>query len=339
VRSAEFERIARAMIGNGYSPLPIAHGEKYPGRLDAAGCPQNLSGWQRWCREQPTDAAIDSWLRMIGDRETGVGVACGRNLIVVDIDNGACMNAVMDSLPVASVSKRGKKGVSLLYRGDTTTIRTKHFNAVGGGALVDLLSTGTQSCLPPSRHPDGMFYEWVSEDTLIDTPLDHLTELPNDAVDRLSNALARFGYDPTAERPTTPRAPTPTTARSATGASNLWRETNDRALEHFDCWVPPLELYKCRPKPGGFEAVATWRNSSTNRPQWQRKRNLSFHRDGIVDFGTGETYTATDIVMRRRRCDKFAASNWLLEHLPQQEPLINDRNSQAHRATVLRPRQ
>jgi hypothetical protein len=335
----EFESAVRAMIANGYSPLPIAPWQpprpdgrkrpegKAPGYRSHDGSWDLLTGWQRFCREQPNEYAVAAWLRMIGDAENaGVGLACGRGLICIDIDTDACMNTVMDALPVAVVSKRGKKGVSLFFRGDTDIIRTKHFNAVGGGALVDLLSTGTQSCLPPTRHPDGMFYEWVSEDTLFDTPLDHLSELPNDAIERLAKALAPFGYDPTAERPPSRCAPAEHRAGTAAGASNLWRETNDRALMHLGRWVPALGLFRCRTKPGGYCAVATWRESGTGRPREVRKRNLSIDSRGIADFGDGRTYTPIDLIMAARNLDKFAASNWLLEHLPSERPMIVLRN-------------
>lgn len=321
MNAAEFEHHALAMLANGYSPLPIAPGAKFPGYAAADGTPQKISGWQRWCSEQPSAHTVAAWLRMIGDRETGIGVACGRGLIVVDIDSDDCVDAVQAALPLASVIKRGRKGASLFFRGDTGIIATKHFRAAGGGALVDLLSTGTQSCIPPTRHPDGMTYEWLTEDSLFDTPLDHLTEAPDDIAERLAKALAPFGYDPTAERPPSMRALVPTAARSAMGASNLWRETNERALAHIQLWAPKLNLYRGGPERGGYAAVATWRKSGTGQPLEKRKRNLSISSRGIEDFGTGEKFTAIDVVMRARRCDKFAASNWLLECLPQ-EPLI-----------------
>jgi hypothetical protein len=321
MRADEFESAVRAMIDNGYSPLQIAHGEKFPGYI-TSGKPQPAKGWDRWCSEQPNEHVIASWVRGIGGGETGLGVACGRGLVCIDIDADACMNAVQNALPPAVVSKRAAKGISLFFKGNTSTIRSMPFDAVGGGRLVDLLSTRRQSVLPNSLHPAGMFYEWVSEDTLFDTPLGHLSELPDDVAERLAKALAPFGYDATAERPPLQRAPTTIAARSAAGASNLWRETNDRALMHLGRWVPALGLFRCRTKPGGYCAVATWRESGTGRPREVRKRNLSIDSRGIADFGDGRTYTPIDLIMAARNLDKFAASNWLLEHLPSEQPVI-----------------
>jgi hypothetical protein len=325
MNAAEFEHHALAMLANGYSPLPIAPGAKFPGYAAADGTPQKISGWDRYCVEQPSEHTIAAWLRMIGDRETGLGVACGRGLIVVDIDSDDCVDAVQAALPLASVIKRGRKGASLFFRDATGIIATKHFRVTGGGTLVDLLSSGTQSCLPPTRHPDGMFYQWVSEDTLFDTPLDHLTEAPDDIVERLAKALAPFGHDLTAERPPSMRAPVPAAARSAMGASSVYRQANDDALAHIMLWAPKLELYKGRPARGGYEAVAAWRKSGSGQPLERRKRNLSISPRGIEDFGTGEKMTPIDVVMRARYCNHDAALGWLLEHLPQ-EPLITLKN-------------
>jgi hypothetical protein len=86
--------------------------------------------------------------------------------------------------------------------------------------------------------------------------------------------------------------------------------------------VPELHLYRWRRKPGGYEAVAYWRSSSTGRALELRRRNLSIVRRGIEDFGDGRKYTPIDLVMAARGCDADTALGWLLEHLPDDEPKI-----------------
>jgi putative DNA primase/helicase len=67
---------------------------------------------------------------------------------------------------------------------------------------------------------------------------------------------------------------------------------NNLALRNLAAWVPDLNLYGSRRRVGrtnSYEAVATWRPSSTGRPLEQRKRNLQISDNrGIKDFGTGE---------------------------------------------------
>jgi hypothetical protein len=96
---------------------------------------------------------------------------------------------------------------------------------------------------------------------------------------------------------------------------DIWSETKAAALGNLDAWVPALNLYGCRPARGGYEAVATWRASSTGQAIPDRKRNLSIQRDGIKDFGTNDTYSAIDLVMAARDCEQAEATDWLRERL------------------------
>ena len=274
--------------------------------------------WQKWCRERPSHYLVATWAKW---PNAGVGVACGLGLICIDIDQEELMTPLLNILPPSNVQKKGRKGISLFYRGNTDKIRPKNFRTPDRVGLVDLLAEGKQTVLPPSIHPDtGEPYFWWTDATLEDTPLDQLAELPDDIAEQIAEVLKNFGYDLNRERVEAP--PVPGNRTSHTGERNLYRQTNDRAMANFEAWVPKLGLYKNRRKANGFEAVATWRGSSTGRPLEIRKRNLSIVRTGIRDFGSGDTYTPIDLVMVARSLDKSAALNWLLEQLPQDEPLI-----------------
>jgi hypothetical protein len=258
---------------------------------------------------------------MVDDHDAGIGIACGMGLICVDIDQEELLAPIMDILPRAMVAKRGRKGISLFYRGNTDKIRSKNYRTPERVGLCDLLAEGKQTVLPPSIHPDtGEPYYWTTDETLEDTPLELLTELPDDIGERIGAVLKAFGYDPDHER----KPPVGSFVGGALSVCerSLYRQTNDEAMANPEAWVPNLHLYKGRRKPGGFEAVATWRQSSSGRARENRKRNLSIVRGGIVDFGTGDTYTPIDLVMAARELDRSAALNWLLQQLPQDEPQI-----------------
>lgn len=323
MRDSEFEEVALALIGNGYSPLPIMPGSKSPGERSPDGGWRSMSRWQKWCYEPVPVTRVEAWLRMVGDSEVGIGVACGQGLICIDIDQEFLLDPVLAILPSSPVQKKGRKGVSLFYRGDTEKIRSRNYRTDERVGLCDLLAEGKQTVLPPSIHPDtNEPYFWWGDLTLVDVTLSELPELPNDIADRLAEVLKPFGYDPEAERPVLVRSDTP--ARSAGGAraSSIYRQANDDALANLDCWVPELHLYRWRRKPGGYEAVAHWRSSSTGRALELRKRNLSIVRRGIEDFGSGEKFTPIDLVVKARGCDADTALGWLLEHLPDDEPKI-----------------
>ena len=83
--------------------------------------------------------------------------------------------------------------------------------------------------------------------------------------------------------------------------------------------MPALALFKCRPARGGYEAVATWRPSSTGRPDNVRKPNLKIAPAGIRDFGAGGVgnghgYTPLDLVMAAHGCDLDTAFKFLSDH-------------------------
>ena len=306
-----FASTAPRLVARGYSPLPIMPNSKAP------GTDSHMKHWDKWCGKVPPPNIISGWSRY---PDCGVGVACGMGLICIDIDFEECMAPLLAILPVSHVQKKGKKGVSLFYRGNTDIISSRNFRTPDRVGLVDLLSEGKQTVLPPSIHPDtGEPYYWWTDDTLLDTPLEELSELPDDIADRIGEVLKQFGYDPDGDRKYE-AAPSPNQEQSSV-ATSIYRQANEDALAHLDCWVPSLYLYKCRRKPSGYSAVATWRSSGSGRARELRKLNLSIVRTGIQDFGDGRTYTPVDLVMAALEIDKSAALSWLLEKLPQ-EPLI-----------------
>jgi hypothetical protein len=92
-----------------------------------------------------------------------------------------------------------------------------------------------------------------------------------------------------------------------------------QATFYLDQWVPKLNLLNCRPVRGGYEAVATWRPSSTGRSDSVRKPNLKIAPAGIRDFGAGGVgngrgYTPLDLVMAAHGCDLDTAFKFLSQH-------------------------
>lgn len=333
MRSAEFERHALALVARGFSPLPIAPkqaprpdgrnvpGGKAPGYRRPDGTWALMTGWERWCREQVPETMVRAWVdRMLGDAtDAGIGVACGRGLICVDIDLEEAVAPLLAILPPSSVQKKGRKGVSLFYRGNTEKIRSKNFRTPERVGLCDLLAEGKQTVLPPSIHPDtGEPYYWWMDDNLGNLYLEDLSELPDDIVERIGEVLRQFGYDPEGER----CAPLQGEARSAcsggpsgpAGVSDtaaLFREVNDRALANLHAWVPHLGLQRCYRAGGGFKAVAEWRASGSRRPLHLRAPNLSFDHKGIRDFGDNLGYSPIDVVKEARCVSASEALDWL----------------------------
>src|SRR5206468_3958739 len=93
------------------------------------------------------------------------------------------------------------------------------------------------------------------------------------------------------------------------------RELNDAAMANLAAWVPALPLYRLRPAQNGYEAVPTWRPSSSGRPDNERALNLKIHPKGIRDFGTDKGYTPIDLVMTALSVDLDRAFGFLTQKL------------------------
>jgi len=287
------------LVDGGYSAIPALPGSKRPGNFSMGEWWGDFS-WNRFCDRLPTEIETSHWDRW---PDAGVCMALDHTIKVIDIDtdDDEIRAAVLSALPVPTVMKRGQKGFSIFYRGSADIV-SRPFDIVPPGGkrmrAVDLLAHGKQTVLPPTIHPDtGRPYEWLTDETLFDTAPDQLPELPDDVAARIESALAPFGFEDTN---TGPRAPG--------SGDSTWRDINDAALANLDAWVPGLGLPKTkRSRDGRYRAVAAWRDVDN--------ANLAFHRDGIKDWGGGESYTPLDVTMRAHGADLDQAARWLRDQL------------------------
>ncbi|WP_316206028.1 bifunctional DNA primase/polymerase [Bradyrhizobium sp. SZCCHNR3058] len=305
-----FAQVGPILFENGYSPIPIMPGNKVPGIMVGDEW-RMFKGWNEFCLERPSQFQVNQWAKW---PDAGVGVACGRGLICIDIDQEEIIGPLLAILPVSYVQKKGRKGISLFYQGNTEVIRSKNYRTPDRVGLVDLLAEGKQTVLPPSIHPDtGEPYFWWSDETLLDVGLPALTELPDDIAERIGEVLRHFGYDPDGDRAADPTvADHPDTSSSHT--SNFFRKLNEDALARIEAWAPKLNLPKGRFLGRVYRAVAPWRASGSGRAMSRRSANLSISPGGIEDFGTGERFTALNVVMKTLQIPEVeldAAVQWL----------------------------
>jgi hypothetical protein len=146
-------------------------------------------------------------------------------------------------------------------------------------------------------------YSWIGTDTLEDTPIEALPELPDDIASRLESALSPYGYVP------------PPEPYQAGDGDTLWRELNDTALRNLDRWVPAIGLPGLRRSGKGYRAVAAWRGVEN--------ANLSIHPHGIKDWGADESYTPLNLVMAATCADLATATAWLAEQIGFESSLLN----------------
>ena len=173
-----FGRFGRHLVDNGYSALPVRPGTKAPGTM-FSGRWRMMGDWTRFCRRLPTPQELDTWGQY---PDAGLCVACGFNgLIAVDIDveDDAVVQAIMSVLPPATSRQARRQGPHAVlprrHAADSESCRS----TLTTGRALDLLSDGRQTVLPPTIHPSGVPYVWLSERTLLDTPPEDLPALPD----------------------------------------------------------------------------------------------------------------------------------------------------------------
>lgn len=298
-----FSNHAVRLIERGYSIIPIIPGEKRPGEFkrNAWG---GMNGWQKYCDRSPTKFEIDIWTQW---EDASLCVALGRasNLTAIDFDYGsqevrAALEAV---LPPSPVKKMGAKGYTAFYRG--YPVASKKY-LIDGVSVIEVLAHGKQTVLPPSRHPDGMEYKWLTTDTLEDMTVDELPEIPADIHERIAKALEPFqGKEERSQSSGSNVSKALTTDRLNVSEteSSYWREINDKAMLSLDSWVPALFPEAKKAHGGSYRAVAHWRGGENN--------NVSIHPEGIKDWVTDEAMTPLDLVMRANSCNLEMATQWL----------------------------
>ena len=309
--ASPYGRVGGKLVERRYAAIPIIPASKRPGEF-RRGEWIGMSDWTtRFAGRLPGKYEIDTWSKS----GAGVGVIFGpdsQDLVGVDIDtdDSAIKYALLAVLPPTTIKKRGAKGETWLYRGPG--VESKHFNDSNKQRLVDLLGPGTQSVLPPTLHMDtGEPYRWTGPDALDDVDPADLPLLPHNAAELIGKALEPFGYSQEPARASL------ASINHDPGEETECRQLNNQALANLDSWVPQLGLYRCRRTHQGYEAVATWRPSSTGQAPEKRKLNLKISGHGIRDFGADNGYTPINLVCAAQGLgeDWPTAFAWLSERL------------------------
>lgn len=306
-----FSDHAARLLERGYSVIPIIPGQKRPGEVRYNAW-QGMSGWQRFCDAPPTRLQIDMWSRW---EDASICVTLGRasNMTAIDFDYGSPeVRAALEAiLPPSPVKKTGAKGYTAFYRG--YQVASKKY-LLDGVSVIEVLAHGKQTVLPPSLHPDGMNYRWLTTDTLEDLTIGELPELPSDIHERIVKALEPFQVKHGALTSRTDSDQSAPKGKASDSEASYWREINDKAIASLDAWVPGLFPEAKRAHNGSYRAVAHWRGGENN--------NVSIHPEGIKDWVTDESMTPLDLVMRANSCDLETAVQWLKNALGMPTELV-----------------
>jgi hypothetical protein len=335
VASSPYAHAAPGLLRRGYSAIPLAARQKYPGQYKGPASPRDVErgyaaelgapaygrmlDWTAKTRDAVPDYIRNNWMRW---PDANVGILLGApsgNAFALDFD-------CRDDTPVAAEAARivrdfagpdaperfGAKGFMLFCQfGPADPVVNAVYHGADGRVVLEVKSTGTQVVMPPSIHPDtGLAYQWVSARTLDEVEPDELPLRSNADLAALIEKLRAIGF--IVEKG---RANTTTDATDDEGTATGRNWLTGFALSDLDLWVPGLNLANQERKPGGWQATAHWRAGGTGRPLSERKRNLHLDAKGIRDFGDGRSYSPVGLVAAALDIEFAAAADWLFDKL------------------------
>ena len=147
---------------SGFSVLPVRPGSKVPGTyLSSSRKWINMKGWSKYCTELPSADDVEEWSSWPG---AGITLMCGpaSNVVAIDYDDRDDLHAaICAGLGKASpVRKKGKRGYTEFFRYNGERSRSFEVDEL---TVVEILSEGSHTLLPPSIHPDTKEpYVWLT---------------------------------------------------------------------------------------------------------------------------------------------------------------------------------
>jgi len=141
----------------GYSVIPVNGKATYS------------DGWSKYCEEMPSLEQIEKWEKEFPNHNIGICLGPASNIEAVDFDMhyGAYEeigNFLSSYLPDTPLVKKGRKGWTRFYKYSGRP--SKCWNK-DNQRMVDFLSKGRQTVVPPSIHPEtGAKYTWLAADAI-----------------------------------------------------------------------------------------------------------------------------------------------------------------------------
>ena len=153
-----------------------------------------LKGWQTFFNDKPTAEQYQEWVQLPkANISLLLGKASGIVALDIDTDKPEIMEVIEHLLPKSPVTKRGAKGYTAFFRYKGEHTEVLRFN---GEVILEILSEGKKTTLPPSQHPNGAEYVWEGK-ALEDIKIEDLPVLPPALVAHLSQELnGKIGETP-----------------------------------------------------------------------------------------------------------------------------------------------
>lgn len=183
-RCTAWDANALQYLAKGYSVVPLAPKQKGP----------KLQGWSKYCEVLMNPSDAQTFYGKNNNIGLALGEASGVCAVDIDTDDPEIIKQIEKIIPESPVKKRGAKGYTAFYK--FNGMPSKSVRNPEGTAGVDFLSMGKQTVLPPSIHPSGKEYCWLTQQTLLTIDKESLPELTGSALDQL---LSLFRPKPVVE--------------------------------------------------------------------------------------------------------------------------------------------
>lgn len=148
-------------LSQGFNIIPIRYGEKRP-----------LIEWKPFQTRRVSQQEIEQYF--FSRPYINVGVVCGKtsgNLVIIDFDKPEVCKKVMPNIEKETLVVKSSKGLHVYFRTDRliNSFRIREL-------AIDVQGQGTYVLAPPSLHPSGKNYEFVSQRTVAEWLGDFRTE-------------------------------------------------------------------------------------------------------------------------------------------------------------------
>lgn len=138
----------------------------------------------KFSKRFPTEAEQEVYLTKYDDHDIGLATGESSGVVAIDFDYENMADAkaieqlIIGVLPITPCIKKGAKGWTRFYKFDGE-VKNAGINRFGT-RMVDVLSTGRLTVLPPSRHTrEGIWYQWIGATELLDLDSDSLPYITN----------------------------------------------------------------------------------------------------------------------------------------------------------------
>jgi len=150
------------------------------------------TNWTQFCKEPLSEELFEKWCITKENYNVGLCLGPASNVMVfdVDTDDPEVTELLKKVLPPTPVVKRGAKGFSYFYK--YSGEKTSEIKLLGK-QIIDVLSIGRQTIVPPSIHPvTNLPYQWVG-DSILDYEAAELPTLGQDLIDEIEKMISGLG--------------------------------------------------------------------------------------------------------------------------------------------------